>query len=191
MKADTHLRLLQAMLVATAALPATASAVPREGEPGYIHSSPDLGRAEARCHSGEKGPAVLVAITGLKDRKGTLRAELYPPDDPDFLNDDNILVMEGKPFRRLEELLPASGPVMLCLRVPGPGNYTMSVLHDRDGNRKFGLSSDGIGFPGNPRLGFSKPKAAAARFIAGPGLTSITVRLNYRHGLFGFGPLDR
>jgi uncharacterized protein (DUF2141 family) len=179
------------MLLAAAVLPAVAHALPREGEPGHVRSSPDLGRAEARCRAGERGPAVLVTVTGLKDRKGLLRAELYPPEDPDFLNDDNILVMEGKTFRRLEEPLPESGPVMLCLRVPGPGNYTMSVLHDRDSNRRFGFSSDGIGFPGNPELGFSKPKAAAARFIAGPGLTSISVRLNYRHGLFGFGPLDR
>ena len=73
--------------------------------------------------------------------------------------------------------------------MPGPGTYTLSLLHDRDGNRKFGLSSDGIGFPGNPRLGLSKPKAAKSTFIAGPDLTTISIRLNYRHGLFSFGPL--
>jgi uncharacterized protein (DUF2141 family) len=178
-------------MLAAALLPTPALALPREGEAGYIASSSDLGRSGARCRAGEKGPAVLVMIAGLKDRKGTLRAELYPPDDPDFLNDDNILLMEGKTFRRIDEPLPASGPVMLCMRLPGPGNYTMSILHDRDDNRKFGLSGDGIGFPNNPRLGLSKPKAAMARFAAGLGLTSFTVRLNYRRGLFSFGPLDR
>jgi len=46
-----------------------------------------------------------------------------------------------------------------------------------------------VGFPNNPRLGLSKPKAAATRFQTGPGLTAISIRLNYRRGLFSFGPL--
>jgi uncharacterized protein (DUF2141 family) len=82
-----------------------------------------------------------------------------------------------------------AGAVQLCVRTPGPGAYTLSLLHDRDSNRKFGLSTDGVGFPNNPRLGLSKPKAAATRFQAGPGLTAISIRLNYRRGLFSFGPL--
>lgn len=179
------------MLLPLAALllSAPAMAVPREGDPDYLPSSPDLGKTEGHCRPGERGPAVLVNVAGLKDRQGTIRAELYPADDSDFLRDDNLLIMEGKTFRRVEERLPASGPVLVCVRLPGPGTYTMSVLHDRDSNRKFGLSSDGIGFPGNPKLGWSKPKAENARFVAGPGITNITVRLNYRRGLFGFGPL--
>ncbi len=156
---------------------------------GVIPSTPDLGKAEGQCRPGETGPAVIVVAVGLKDRKGLLRAELYPPNDPDFLADDNLLIMAGKTFRRVEVAVPQSGPAQLCIRVPGPGYYTLSLLHDRDGNRKFGLSTDGIGFPGDPRLGLSQPKAAVARFVAGPGLTTVTIRLNYRHGLFSFGPL--
>ena len=85
--------------------------------------------------------------------------------------------------------MPAAGAVTLCIRTPGPGAYTLSLLHDRDSNRKFALSIDGIGFPNNPRLGLSKPKAAALRFQTGPGLTPISIRLNYRRGLLSFGPL--
>jgi hypothetical protein len=62
------------------------------------------------------------------------------------------------------------------------------LLHDRDGNHKFGWMSDGVGFPGNPRLGWSKPKAVSTRFVAGPGLTRIRVVMNYRRGL-GMSPL--
>ena len=51
------------------------------------------------------------------------------------------------------------------------------------------VSTDGVGFSGNPKLGLSKPRAASARFVAGGGLTPVTVRMNYRRGLFGFGPL--
>jgi uncharacterized protein (DUF2141 family) len=157
--------------------------------PAYIPSTPDLGKAEAQCRPGETGPAVLVLATGLKDRKGRLKAELYPANEADFLADDNVLVMAGKTFRRVEMPVPPSGPVQLCIRLPGPGDYALILLHDRDSNRKFGLSSDGIAFSNNPRLGLSKPKAEVVKFAAGTGVTPLTVRLNYRRGLFGFGPL--
>lgn len=120
-----------------------------------------------------------------------LKLEIYPSNDEDFLQDDNILVAAGKTFRRVETLPPASGPVELCVRLPGPGAYSASLLHDRDANRKFGLSSDGIAFPGNPKLGWRKPKAESARFIAGTGMTRATLIMNYRTGIASFGPLRR
>lgn len=156
-----------------------------------VESNPNLGKAEGQCRPNESGPAVIITAAGLKDRRGTLRAELYPDNDNDFLQDDNILINEGKTFRRVEMAVPAAGAVQLCIRTPGPGNYTLSLLHDRDSNRKFGLSTDGVGFPNNPRLGLGKPKAAAARFRTSAGLTDISIRLNYRKGLFSFGPLER
>lgn len=173
-------RILASLL---ALLPAAAAA--------QVESSPNLGKEEGQCRPNEPGPAVIVTASGLKDRRGLLRAELYPDNDRDFLEDDNVLVNAGKTFRRVEVPVPAAGAVQLCIRVPGPGSYTMSLLHDRDSNRKFGLSSDGVGFPGNPRLGLSKPKAAQTHFSAGPGITYVTVVLNYRRGLFSFGPLER
>jgi len=172
-----------------AALLLMAADLPRAGEPGYIPSTPDLGKTAAQCRSGEAGPAVLMRVEGLKDREGNLKAELYPSNDEDFLADDNLLVMAGKTFRRVEIPVPASGEAVVCIRVPGPGQYSLILLHDRDANRKFGLSVDGIAFPGNPKLGLSRPKAAAARLEAGAGLTRIAVRMNYRRGLFSFGPL--
>lgn len=161
------------------------------GAQAYIPSTPDLGKAEAQCRPGETGPAVLLLATGLKDRQGRIKAELYPATEADFLADDNVLIMAGKAFRRVEMAVPPSGPVQLCIRVPGPGSYAVTVLHDRDANRKFGLSSDGVGFSNNPRLGLSKPKAEAVKMSAGGGLTPLTVRMNYRRGLFGFGPVDK
>lgn len=158
------------------------------GAAPYLPSRPDLGKAEAQCRPDETGPAVLVLVTGLKDREGRLKVELYPANDQDFLADDNVLLMAGKTFRRVEIAVPPSGPVQLCMRIPGPGDYALIVLHDRDSNRRFGLSSDGVAFSGNPKIGLSKPKAAAVTFVAGHGFTTQTVRMNYRRGLFGFGP---
>ncbi len=153
-----------------------------------IPSSPDLGKAEGRCRTPEPGPAILVTAAGIKDRAGRLKLEVYPSNDTDFLADDNVLINAGKTFRRVEQAVPAAGPVELCIRVPGAGTYNLSLLHDRDSNRRFGWTVDGIGFSGNPRLGWSKPKAASARMTAGDGVTHISITLNYRSG-FGVAPL--
>lgn len=152
-------------------------------------STPDLGKAEARCRSGEAGPAFIVDIVGLKDRQGRLKLEVYPANDTDFLQDDNILIAQGKTFRRVELPVPSGDPVQLCIRLPGPGRYAVTVLHDRDFNRRFGLSVDGVGFGGNPKLGLGKPKAAAASIVAGGSLTRERIVMNYRRGLMSFGPL--
>ena len=141
----------------------------------------DLGKAAGTCRSDETGPAFLVEVRSLRDRMGRLKLEVYPANDTDFLADDSVLVAAGKTFRRVE--VPASTTDPLCIRVPGSGRYGVSLLHDRNGNRRFDLSSDGVGFAANPRLGWSKPKVATASAIAGDHLTQIIIVMNYRHGL--------
>lgn len=154
-----------------------------------LRSTPDLGKAEGQCRAPERGSAFLVDVEGLKDRKGRLKLELYPANDGDFLADDNVLVAAGKTFRRVEIAVPQNGPVEMCVRAPGPGTYALSLLHDRDGNRKFSLSVDGIGFSGNPKLGLSKPKAAVASARIGGQPVRIRIVMNYRRGLLSFGPI--
>lgn len=156
-----------------------------------IASSPDLGKAEGQCRANEQGSAFIVTVDGLKDRKGNLKLELYPANDKDFLADDNILISAGKAFRRVETAVPASGPVQLCIRAPGAGTYALSLLHDRDSNRKMGLSVDGIGFPGNPRLCWGKPGAKDAVATVGGGPARMTVTMQYRRNLVCFGPIAK
>lgn len=155
-----------------------------------LKSTPSLGMAEGRCRAGESGPAFLITATGFKDRRGTMKVELYPANETDFLEDDNILLNAGKTFRRVVINVPASGPVQLCIRAPAAGTYALTMLHDRDSNRKFGLSVDGVGFGSNPaKLGPSKPKLAVARASVGNGISPLNIRMMYRSGLFSFGPL--
>ena len=125
-----------------------------------LPSSPDLGKKEGQCRRDEQGPSLLVDVEGLKV------------------------------FRRVEVPVPQTGSVRLCIRVPGPGTYAVSLLHDRDGNRKFGWTVDGIGFSGNPKLGWSKPKAARVAVTTGAGPTLLSILMNYRSGL-GVAPLKR
>jgi uncharacterized protein (DUF2141 family) len=142
-----------------------------------------LGIDAGRCRTSETGPAFLVNVEGLKYRAGRLKLELYPANDADFLADDNVLIAAGKSFARVDAATPADGPAQLCIRAPAPGRYALSLLHDRNGDRKFELSSDGIGFSGNPKLGWSKPAAKTVVVDVGDTPKRITIVMNYRHGL--------
>ena len=96
----------------------------------------------------------------------------------------------GIVFRRVDLALTGSNEPILCMRVPSAGKYSLSLLHDRDHNLKFSFQSDGIGFAGNPKLGWSKPKAAIATVNASSGVTRISIRMNYRNNLISFGPIN-
>ena len=148
-----------------------------------LASSPTLGVDAGRCRASETGPAFLVDVSGLRDRAGHLKLELYPANDGDFLADDNVLVAAGKAFARVDVATPADGPVQLCIRAPASGRYALSLLHDRNGDRRFEASSDGVGFSGNPSLGWSNPAAKAVAIDVGDTPKRLTIVMNYRHGL--------
>ena len=157
---------------------------------GSLPSSPDLGKAEGRCRANEQGPALLVSVVGLKDRTGNLKLEVYPANEEDYLQDDNILLNAGKTFRRVEVPVPAGETPELCIRVPGPGRYSVVLLHDRDRNHRFNWQRDGVGFASNPSLGMSQPEWNETVATAGSGRTRISITLNYLRGLRGMQPLD-
>lgn len=146
-----------------------------------------LGQDSAACTSGE-GPAIQANIEGLKDRKGELKLELYPPEEGDFLKDDTILIREGKLFRRIRVSTPASGAVAMCIRVPKPGRYALLFTHNRDGKNKFSFWNDGAGFPSNRKIGRARPKLEGALIDVGKGVVVTTIRTQYLHGIGGFSP---
>lgn len=148
-----------------------------------------LGSDSVACTSGS-GPAIRADVSGLKDRTGELKLELYPANDADFLKDDRDLKKEGKFFRRVVAPTPQSGPVSLCIRAPGPGKYALLFTHNRDGKNKFNIWSDGAGFPSNVKLGRTRPKLGMAMISVGTGVTVTDIRAQYLRGLGGFGPLN-
>ena len=147
-----------------------------------------IGADAAACTSGE-GPAIQANVTGLKDRTGDLRLELYPANEGDFLKDDHDLIAQGKVFRRIIAIPPAAGPVSMCIRVPHPGTFALFFSHNRDGHNKFNFWSDGAGFPGNTRIGRSRPKLAGALITVGRGVAVTNIKMQYLRGLGGFAPL--
>jgi len=147
-----------------------------------------IGSDAAACAGG--GPAIRVTVDGLKDRTGELKLELYPATEADFLKDDRDLIKEGKFFRRVRLPTPATGPVVLCIRVPTPGPYALLFTHNRDGRNKFNFWADGAGFPSNTKLGRTRPKVTQGRIVVPEGVVSIDIHAQYLRGLGGFGPIQ-
>ncbi len=147
-----------------------------------------LGSDSAAC-AGGAGPAIRANVSGLKDRIGELKLELYPANEADFLKADHDLVREGKVFRRVVVATPQSGSIALCIKAPTPGRYALLLTHNRDGRNKFDFWVDGAGFPSNVKLGRTRPKVSMALINVGPGVTVTDIRAQYLRGLGGFAPL--
>ncbi len=84
----------------------------------------------------------------------------------------------------------ASGPTLLCIRVPAPGRSALFVLHDRDGDGRFGVLRDGAGFAGNPRIGMSEALRRLGEHHRGQRRGDHLDHPELSPGL-GFSPLDR
>lgn len=155
-----------------------------------LAQSEPLGPDAAACRPGSGRDAVLLVVDGFKNRDGTLRVELWPGNDKDFLRDHHQLIAEGKTYYRATVPVPATGPAKVCVPLPGPGTFALGAFHSPDGVRKFNFREDGATFTRNPKVGLSKPKAADVAMAFGPGLSSSTVTLNYLRGL-GFRPIPK
>jgi uncharacterized protein (DUF2141 family) len=149
-----------------------------------------LGSDSAACQIGA-GPAIRANVSGLKDRTGELKLELYPATEADFLKDDRDLIKEGKFFRRIRVPTPQSGPISLCIKVPTPGKYALLFTHNRDGKNKFDFWMDGAGFPSNIKLGRTRPQLNMATITVGGGVTVTDIQAQYLRGLGGFGPMKK
>lgn len=142
-----------------------------------------LGPDASRCRAGTAGDALLVSVTGLKSRAGTVRVQLYGASAADFL-------AKGKKLKRID--VPVSGTAMdVCVALPNPGRYAVAVRHDADQNKKSGWN-DGGGFSRNPSIKLTslKPKYSQVAFDVGPGVHRIPVVMQYRQGL-SVGPIRK
>ena len=149
-----------------------------------------LGSDASSCTGAGAGPAILATMSGFKDRTGSLKLELYPATEDDFLKDDRDLIAQGKTFRRVRAAIPPSGSAAMCIRVPRPGTYALFFTHDRDGKNKFNIWGDGAGLPSNRRMGRAKPKVGDATVTVGAGVTAINIRVQYLRGFPpSFGPI--
>ena len=158
-----------AVLALAAALAAPVAAQ------GYVY-----GRAVnndlSQCAAG-KGPAVRVTVTGLKSSAGNLFVRAYPANKADWLVSKRYVIrVDAK---------PQAGSMTVCVPLPAEGAFAIAVQHDVNGNRKTDVSTDGAGMSNNPGikkiLGLipQAPPLEKVRFTAGPGVTRMTVSMQY------------
>jgi uncharacterized protein (DUF2141 family) len=138
-----------------------------------------LGPDAARCAAGG-GPAMLVNVTGLRDRSGIVRVRSFGGSPSNYFNKKRAL-------QRIYLPTPASGPVRICVPVSAPGWYAVDVRHDTNGNGDTDRA-DGGGASGNPHVTLfdvllgRKPAAETVRVWAGPGVTTVPVTMMYLRG---------
>ena len=145
------------------------------------HASPAavLGPHAAACQPGSDRPAMLVRIDGLQARQGKLRVQSYGGDPSRYFE-------KGAYLERVDiEPLP-NGPIEVCMLVPSPGKYAISVKHDRDPAGGFSLK-DGGGFSGNPNVSamdalFKRKPSADKVQVAVRGVTQVPVKVRYLQG---------
>jgi uncharacterized protein (DUF2141 family) len=157
---------------------------------GPVSAAEILGPDAAACRAGSGKDAVLITIDGFKNRDGTVRVEMWPGTEGDFMRNHHELEAEGKAYHRVTVPVPASGPARVCVPIPGPGTYAVGAFHSPSGQRKFNFRQDGATFTRNPKVGLSKPKAADVAMRFNGGLSEATVTMNYLRGL-GFKPIPR
>lgn len=143
--------------------------------PAIAHGM-EIGNDLDRCAATAKGPAVLVNVRGFSAATGTVRVQSYPATRSAWL-------AKGAWLNRIDTAAhPSNGVMHFCVPVPEAGRYGIAVRHDRDGNGKTDFSRDGGGFSNNPSISIfnlGKPGIEKAAFYAGPGVTKITINLQY------------
>ncbi|WP_116092210.1 DUF2141 domain-containing protein [Sphingomonas crusticola] len=137
-----------------------------------------LGPHAQDCTGGK--PAMLVHVQGLKSRGGTIRVQSYGGDPASYFEKHAYL-------ERVEVRVPATGAIDVCMPVPRPGLYAVSVRHDANGNGGADIRQDGGGFSGNPSISLfdamfkRKPNPSQVQ-VRVAGLTKVPVTLNYVRG---------
>ena len=139
-----------------------------------------LGPHANECAAGSDRPAMLVRILGLKSRTGNVRVQSYGGDPARFF-------AKGSYLERVDVRTPAEGPVEICMIVPRPGTYAVSVRHDLNGSGSSDLS-DGGGFSGNPSVSlmdvaFKRRPSPERVEVKVAGVTRVPIVLNYVQGM--------
>jgi len=136
-----------------------------------------IGNDLSLCASG-KGPAVRLAISGLKSNAGNLFVRTYHARGSDWL--------KSRRYIHRVDTVPRKGTTTVCVPLPAAGDYAITVQHDVNGNRDTDLSIDGAGVSNNPKIGSflglipRPPSLGQARFTAGAGITRMTIAVQYK-----------
>ena len=157
-----------------AALLGLAFPLALSGAPAAAQYGPDA--AACRSGGGATGSAILVNVSGFRERAGNIRVNVYGSNPSRFL-------ARGQYVRQINVPVARGGNMPVCVAVPGPGRYAVAVRHDHDGDGNDW--QDGGGFSRNPRVTLlnMRPSYDRVAFNVGRGVAGVNVTLLYRYGL--------
>ena len=117
-----------------------------------------------------------IRVTGLRSARGTVTLILYGDRDEDFLKKGGRLSRVRAPAK--------TGEVSVCIPVPAPGSYAISLYHDEDANKKLtknwlGLPVEGYGFSRDAAVSYRLPELDETVFTALPGDTPVHITVRY------------
>ncbi len=144
--------------------------------PAAIGYASILGPASGVCAAGAT-PSVLVRVTGLKNRVGTVRVRTFAGSPETYFD-------KTKYQRRVLVGIPMSGPVDVCVPVNGPGVYAIDVRHDINLNGDTDRA-DGAGASGNPKVTLMdvllgrRPPAKQVQVAVGRGTVVVPIIVRY------------
>lgn len=142
--------------------------------PAHAQYRQKIGNDMGQCRGGN-GPAVLVAVDGVKSSTGKVRVQVYRATGADWLK-------KGRWLSRVESSA-RPGSMSFCLPVPSSGDYAVAVRHDVDGDGETDLMGDGGGMSNNPSINIfnlGKPSVSKTAFSVGNGVKSIRIQMRYR-----------
>ncbi len=144
--------------------------------PAGVAMAAVLGPNPTLCDGGTE-PSILVRVSGLKNRAGTIRVRTFTADPGKYFDKRYTL-------KRLLYPVPASGPVDSRVPVSAPGVYAVYVRHDANNNDDTDRS-DGVGASGNPKFSLfniilgRKPRAEHVQVSVGNGTTIVPITVRY------------
>lgn len=158
------------LFAGTLALAATGLALAGPAQAQYRQT---ISNDMSKCSS-SAGPAVKITVRGIEEANGRIRVQSYKGTKADWLK-------KGRWLNRIETSARA-GTMTFCMPVPAAGTYGIAVRHDKNGNGKTDITSDGGGMSNNPSINIfnlGKPSYKKTAFSVGDGVTAITINMKY------------
>jgi len=139
-------------------------------------ASSRAGTARDRVCNADDPVRLQIAAAGLRSAKGNVTILLYGDSKEDFLKKGGRLARIRVPAQ--------AGEMRVCIPVPVPGSYALSLYHDEDGNHRLtknwlGLPTEGYGFSRDAAVSYRLPHLEEAVFTALPGDTSVRITVRY------------
>ncbi len=141
--------------------------------PAHAQYRQKIGNDLSRC-SNSSGSAIKVVVRGIETSTGKIRVQSYKGTKADWLT-------KGRWLNRIETRA-RKGTMTFCMPFTGPGSYAIAVRHDKNGNGKTDISSDGGGMSNNPSINIfnlGKPSYKKTRLSVGNSVSTITINMRY------------